>query len=179
MRLCASERPGRKFSMILPNSDGHSRVAFRWGWLAAACLALALGAASASAAEAENGKPHHTGGEASLVLPDLNQARFLNDRIGGRDLLFTGLIVSAIGLAFGLAVGHQLKQMPVHSSMSEVSELIYETCKTYLITQGKFLFVLWLFIGSVIIFYFKYLQSFENIKVAIILLFSVIGILGS
>jgi K(+)-stimulated pyrophosphate-energized sodium pump len=125
------------------------------------------------------GTPHHGGNEANLVLPDLNQARFLGDRIGGKDLLFTGLAVSALGLLFGLVVCRQLKELPVHSSMRDVSDLIYETCKTYLITQAKFLFFLWLFIGSIILFYFKYLQEFDWPKVSIILLFSVIGILGS
>ncbi len=119
------------------------------------------------------------GGEANLKLPDLNQARFLGDSIGGEGLLYSGLVVSAAGIAFGLVACGQLRKLPVHTSMSEVSELIYETCKTYLLNQGKFLFVLWLFIGSVIVFYFKYLQNFETLKVAMILLFSVIGILGS
>src|SRR6185437_232889 len=119
------------------------------------------------------------GGEANLKLPDLNQARFLGDSIGGKGLLYSGLVVSVAGIAFGLVVCAQLRKLPVHTSMSEVSELIYETCKTYLLNQGKFLFVLWLFIGSVIVFYFKYLQNFETLKVAMILLFSVVGILGS
>jgi K(+)-stimulated pyrophosphate-energized sodium pump len=132
-------------------------------------------AAEATAAD----EPLHAGGEASLVLPDLNDARFLNDSIGGRDLLVSGLVVGVLGIIFGLAVSGHLKRLPVHQSMREVSELIYETCKTYLVTQGKFLFVLWLFIGVVIVFNFKYLQNFETAKVGIILLFSVIGILGS
>lgn len=177
MQLSLPRRPGRESATNSATQCDKRRSGVGWAWLAGICLALVLSAAPAAAAEDE--KPHHGGGEASLVLPDLNEARFLGDRIGGRDLLYAGLLVSIVGLAFGLAVGHQLKNMPVHSSMSDVSELIYETCKTYLITQGKFLFVLWLFIGSVIVFYFKYLQNFETIKVGIILLFSIIGILGS
>lgn len=121
----------------------------------------------------------HAGGEASLKLPDLNQARFFGDRIGGKNLLYSGVVICLLGLGFGLTVCRQLKNAPVHSSMLEVSELIYETCKTYLLTQGKFLSILWLFIGAIIVFYFKYLLLFSALKVGVILSFSVIGILGS
>ncbi len=121
---------------------------------------------------------HHGGGEANLVLPDLNQATFLGG-IGGRTLLMAGLLVSALGLVFGLVIFTRLKNMPVHSAMLEVSELIYETCKTYLLTQGKFLLLLECFIGVIIIFYYGFLQGFDAFRVAIILLFSLIGISGS
>jgi K(+)-stimulated pyrophosphate-energized sodium pump len=124
-------------------------------------------------------QPHHSGGEANLKLPDLNGVKFLGDSIGGKDLLYSGLVVSVAGLIFGLIASSQLRRLPVHRSMLEVSELIYETCKTYLLTQGKFLALLWLFIGVIIVFYFKFLENFDNLKVGIILLFSVIGILGS
>src|SRR5580704_6541138 len=80
------------------------------------------------------------GGEANLVLPDLAQATFLGGT-SGRTLLMWGLVVCALGLLFGLATFTQLRNLPVHRSMLEISELIYETCKTYLITQGKFLLV--------------------------------------
>ena len=90
-----------------------------------------------------------------------------------------GMAVSALGLVFGLFIFNKLKNMPVHSSMREVSELIYETCKTYLATQGKFLMVLELFIAVIIVFYFGFLQGMEAYKVGVILLFSVIGIAGS
>ncbi|MEZ5351315.1 MAG: sodium-translocating pyrophosphatase [Bryobacteraceae bacterium] len=120
----------------------------------------------------------HGGGEANLVLPDLDQATFLGG-IGGRALLMVGLLVSGLGLLFGLSVSRQLKNMPVHSSMLEISELIYETCKTYLLTQGKFLLILELFIGAIIVIYFGFLLHFDAIKVVIILLFSLIGIAGS
>ena len=120
----------------------------------------------------------HSGGEASLVLPDLDQATFLGG-IGGRALLMLGLIVCVLGLVFGLAMYQNLRKLPVHSSMREISELIYETCKTYLITQGKFLLLLELFIGAIIVFYFGFLQHFDALKVLIILLFSLIGIGGS
>jgi len=135
-------------------------------------LTLLLGAPAFAAA----------GGEANLKLPDLNSVKFFGS-VGGKDLLFVGLAVSALGLIFGLIMYSQLKNMPVHKSMLDVSELIYATCKTYLVTQGKFLFVLWLFIAAVIGFYFGYLkgeaEGFSPFKVAVILGFSVVGILGS
>ncbi len=119
------------------------------------------------------------GGEANLLLPDLSQATFFGGAIDGRSLLEYGLIVVALGLLFGLVIYRQLKNMPVHQSMLEVSELIYETCKTYLVTQAKFLLILEIFIGIVIVFYFGVLEHFAFIKVLIILLFSVVGICGS
>jgi K(+)-stimulated pyrophosphate-energized sodium pump len=117
------------------------------------------------------------GGEANLVLPDLS----LVDVGGyhGRTLLFIGLGVSALGILFGLTILRQLKNLPVHRSMREVSELIYETCKTYLITQGRFIAILEIFIAIVIVLYFGLLSHLEPMRVAIILLFSVVGILGS
>jgi K(+)-stimulated pyrophosphate-energized sodium pump len=118
------------------------------------------------------------GGEANLKLPDLRSATFLNG-IDGHTLLLAGLVVSALGLVFGLIIFTRLRNMPVHDSMREVSELIYETCKTYLATQGKFLMLLEVFIAVIIVFYFGFLRSFEAYKVAIILVFSVIGITGS
>ncbi|MBC7925867.1 MAG: sodium-translocating pyrophosphatase, partial [Bryobacteraceae bacterium] len=121
---------------------------------------------------------HRGGGEANLILPDLDVATFLGG-IGGRSLLMSGLIVCGLGLVFGLAMFRHLKNLPVHQSMLEISELIYETCKTYLITQGKFLLLLELFIGTIIVFYFGALQHMDALKVFIILLFSLIGIGGS
>src|SRR3954454_3892951 len=118
------------------------------------------------------------GGEANLKLPDLRTATFLGG-INGHNLLLGGLVVSALGLVFGLMIFVRLRNMEVHSSMREVSELIYETCKTYLATQGKFLMLLELFIAVIIVFYFGFLQGFEAYKVGIILLFSVVGICGS
>ena len=118
------------------------------------------------------------GGEANLKLPDLSSVSFLNG-ITGHHLLLGGLVVSALGLLFGLMMFVRLRNMPVHTAMREVSELIYETCKTYLATQGKFLILLELFIAVIIVFYFGFLQGFEAYKVAIILLFSVVGISGS
>jgi K(+)-stimulated pyrophosphate-energized sodium pump len=119
----------------------------------------------------------HAGGEASLKLPDLGQAEFMG--VNGRVLLTGGLAVCVLGLLFGLVVYRQLKALPVHASMREISELIYETCKTYLLQQGKFLAILELFIGIIIVIYFGVLQHFEPFRVAIILAFSVLGIAGS
>ena len=119
------------------------------------------------------------GGEANLDLPNLDGASFLGGAIGGRSLLMFGLLFCVLGMAFGLVIYNRLKNMAVHKSMRDVSELIFETCKTYLATQGKFLILLECFIGAVIVFYFGFLQHFQAYKVAVILLFSVIGISGS
>ena len=117
------------------------------------------------------------GGEASLVVPDLGQVSF--GALSGRALLMWGLLVCVAGLVFGMVIFSQLRGLPVHASMREISELIYETCKTYLITQGKLLLVLEAFIGVIIVLYFGILLRFEAVKVLIILLFSLIGIGGS
>src|SRR6266540_3100133 len=117
-------------------------------------------------------------GEANLVLPDLGAVEFQG--INGRTLLMGGLLVCGLGLAFGLTIFRRLKNLPVHRSMLEISELIYETCKTYLITQAKFIAVLWAFIAVIIVLYFGVLtEGFTAAKVAIILAFSLVGIIGS
>jgi K(+)-stimulated pyrophosphate-energized sodium pump len=122
------------------------------------------------------------GGEANLVLPDLAQATFIGGT-NGRSLLMWGLLVCALGLLFGFVTYTQLRKLPVHRSMLEISELIYETCKTYLITQGKFLLLLWVFIAVIISAYFGWLAPSPGKSVGetlpIILLFSLIGIAGS
>ncbi len=118
------------------------------------------------------------GGEAALRLPDLHTALFLGT-IPGPTLLMVGLGVSALGFVFGIAMYTHLRNLPVHESMLEISELIYETCKTYLITQGKFLMILEIFIGAVIALYFGLLTATPAFQVVIILAFSVIGICGS
>lgn len=120
---------------------------------------------------------HEGGGEASLVLPNLGQVFFHG--INARTLLTAGLGVCILGLLFGLTIFTQLRTLPVHKSMREISELIYETCKTYLITQGKFILILEVFIGIIMLVYFGVLQHFAARKVAIILIFSLIGIGGS
>ena len=117
------------------------------------------------------------GGEANLKIPDLSQVSF--GGITGRSLLQWGLIVCFLGLGFGMVIFKQLKVLPVHQSMREISELIYETCKTYLIQQGKFLMILWVFIAIIVTFYFGVLQHFTGQQVSIILFFSLVGIGGS
>jgi K(+)-stimulated pyrophosphate-energized sodium pump len=118
------------------------------------------------------------GGEASLVLPDLSRVNFIGG-INGHTLLMIGLVVSALGMVFGLIIYQQLKNLPVHRSMLEISELIYETCKTYLITQGKFILILEAFIAVIIVLYFGVLSGLGINRVVIILLFSLVGIAGS
>jgi len=115
--------------------------------------------------------------EAELVLPDLGAVSFLG--VSGHNLLLCGLAVCALGMLFGLVIYGQVKGLPVHQSMKDISELIYETCKTYLITQGKFILILELFIGSIIWVYFFNLRHFALDKTVVILLFSLIGIAGS
>jgi K(+)-stimulated pyrophosphate-energized sodium pump len=131
---------------------------------------LFLGAPALFAEEA-------AGGEANLKLPDLSQVSFLG--IDGHKLLLYGIIICIFGLLFGLTIFTRLKNMEVHRSMREISELIYETCKTYLLTQGKFLLLLEIFIAVVIVLYFGVLLKMEFMRVAIIILFSLIGIAGS
>ena len=137
-----------------------------------------LGLAALVAAPAAFGQaPHPAGGEANLIIPDLGQVHVAG--ASGRTLLMLGLGVCVLGLVFGLVIYGQLKNLPVHASMREISELIYETCKTYLVTQGKFILVLEVFIGIIIVLYFGFLLHFEAMRVFIILLFSLIGIAGS
>jgi K(+)-stimulated pyrophosphate-energized sodium pump len=134
---------------------------------------MMLSAAAAMAQQA----PGTEGGEANLKLPDLSSVNFLG--IDGHKLLLFGILFCVFGLAFGLWIYQRLKNLPVHRSMREISELIYETCKTYLITQGKFILLLEAFIAVVIVLYFGLLLKYEAMRVIIILLFSVVGIAGS
>jgi K(+)-stimulated pyrophosphate-energized sodium pump len=118
------------------------------------------------------------GGEDSLKVPaELDTQLFFG--IPASHLLMMGLVVCVLGVVFGLVVYVQLERAPVHKSMREVSELIFETCKTYLVTQAKFLGLLWLFIGAVIVVYYGVLKGESAGIVLLILLFSVIGIAGS
>ncbi|MDP2957092.1 MAG: sodium-translocating pyrophosphatase [Longimicrobiales bacterium] len=140
--------------------------------------AAALAQAPASEAAVQTAEPAaHQGGEASLILPDLSQVQFLGT--DGRTLLMWGLLVVVGGLLFGLYIYRDLKGQPVHQSMAEIGDLIYETCKTYLLQQGKFLLLLEIFIGTIITFYYGFLMDFEPMRVVIILLFSLVGIGGS
>jgi K(+)-stimulated pyrophosphate-energized sodium pump len=129
--------------------------------------------------ESHNATATQPQSEANLVLPDLSSVSFLNGAISGQRLLVWGLLVCVLGLLFGLVIYVQLKNMAVHRSMREISELIYETCKTYLITQGKFIAVLWIFIAIVMVGYFGALMHYGVNRVVIIVLFSIVGILGS
>jgi K(+)-stimulated pyrophosphate-energized sodium pump len=122
-------------------------------------------------------QPEQVSGEANLQLPDLSSVSFLG--MDGHRLLMIGILFCIFGLGFGLVIYSRLKNLPVHRSMREISELIYETCKTYLVTQGRFLLFLWAFIAVIIFLYFGVLLKFEAARVIIILAFSVVGIAGS
>ena len=149
---------------------------------AAALLCLLLPAFAPTLAYAQT--EHAGGGEASLTLPDLTTVHFVNFfGLNGHALLSIGLLFCVGGLLFGLAIYVQLKSLPVHRTMLEISELIYETCKTYLVTQGKFILTLWAFIAVIISLYFGVLAPVQGHPIAvtlpIILLFSLVGIAGS
>ncbi len=145
--------------------------------LSAALVLVLLSSAAILARPAEEA----AGGEAGLRLPDLSQVTFLG--IDGHKLLLFGIVICVFGLLFGMTIFTKLKNLPVHRSMREISELIYETCKTYLVTQGKFLLLLWVFIAIVIVLYFGMLAPVPGksvlLTLPIILLFSLIGMGGS
>jgi K(+)-stimulated pyrophosphate-energized sodium pump len=144
--------------------------------ISAALVLVLLSGAALLARPAEE-----AGGEAGLKLPDLSQVTFLG--IDGHKLLLFGIVICILGLLFGMTIFTKLKNLPVHHSMREISELIYETCKTYLVTQGKFLLLLWVFIAIVIVLYFGMLAPVPGksvlLTLPIILLFSLIGMGGS
>jgi len=143
----------------------------RFPWMARAAGGLAAVVAMLAAM-----RPAHAD-EASLVLPDLSSVQFMGT--DGRTLLMAGMGVSVLGLIFGLMIYMQLSKLPVHRAMREISELIYETCKTYLITQIKFILMLELLIGAIMVVYFGVLRHMPFDKVALILICSLIGIAGS
>jgi len=150
---------------VIPSRSIVSLIATLFAWLAL------FAPATAQAQE------KHHGGEANLILPDLASVEVLG--MTGHSLLMIGLLVALAGIGFGVIALLQVKNLPTHKSMAEVSDIIWETCKTYLITQGKFLLILEALIGAIIVLYFGFLQGFEPLRVLIILAFSVIGILGS
>src|ERR1700693_4548037 len=156
---CFTRRVGTKFSAVV--------------------ALLTVGAATAFAQPAGES----VSGEASLKLPDLSQVSFLNGAIDGHKLLLIGILFCLFGLGFGMTIYMRLKNLPVHRAMREISELIYETCKTYLITQGKFILFLWAFIAVIIAAYFGWLSPVPGKSVGltlpIILGFSLVGIAGS
>ncbi|HSE14131.1 MAG TPA: sodium/proton-translocating pyrophosphatase, partial [Candidatus Deferrimicrobium sp.] len=130
---------------------------------AMAALVLVLLATAANASEAD------------LIIPDLARQSFLG--VNGHNLLLGGLVICILGIAFSLVQFSQIRNLPVHKSMLEISELIYETCKTYLITQGKFLAILWVFIAAIMVWYFS--REMGAFKIGVIVVFSIVGILGS
>jgi len=140
---------------------------------AAAGAFLSLATTTAFAA----GGDEAAAGEANLKLPDLSQVQFLG--VDGHKLLMLGILFCILGLLFGMVIYSGLKNLPVHRAMGEISQLIWETCKTYLITQGKFLLLLWAFIAVIILIYFKVLLGYPALRVLIILFFSLVGIAGS
>ena len=146
-------------------------------WFVLALFVVLTTTAEAAMRQQPESVPAHAGGgEASLVLPDLGQVSFLG--YNSRTLLVGGLGICVLGLLFGLVTYSRLQKLPVHRSMLEVSELIYETCKTYLVTQGKFILILEVFVGLIIALYFGLILHFPLFRVGIILLFSLVGIAG-
>src|SRR5690606_15379909 len=146
--------------------------------LAYLCTALAALLPGTALAQAEPGKVEvHAGGEASLVLPPLDGVHMLG--FSGSTLLTYGLVLSLFGAVFGIITLNQVRALPVHASMANVSNIIWETCKTYLLRQGKFLLLLEVFIGAIMVVYFGVLEGLEVTKVLIILAFSLVGIAGS
>jgi K(+)-stimulated pyrophosphate-energized sodium pump len=172
LQMCDHPRRGGFLMRALVPCDGLNL--FRTTLKSAAAVIALLFAAAAAQAQAPGEAP---GGEANLKLPDLSQVNFLG--IDGHKLLLFGILFCILGLVFGLVIYTRLKNLPVHRAMREISELIYETCKTYLITQGKFLLLLELFIAVVIVLYFGVLLHYEAARVIIIFSFSVLGIAGS
>src|SRR6202142_2887850 len=173
---------------LVSAGDWFGKSRFAKSLLAKRCLArtlttlatlLLMTAGTALAQPAEPGA--EAAGEAALKLPDLSSVSFLG--VDGHRLLMIGLLFCVFGLGFGMFIFMRLKNLPVHRSMREISELIYETCKTYLVTQGKFLMLLWVFIAVIISVYFGWLKPVPGKSVAltlsIILLFSLVGIAGS
>jgi K(+)-stimulated pyrophosphate-energized sodium pump len=138
-----------------------------------AALFASLGSLSTAAAQ----EHHSAGGEANLVLPDFSAVSMMG--VDGRTLLMSGLVVSGLGVVFAIVIYQQLRALPVHKAMLEISELIFETCKTYLETQVRFIMVLFGFIGTIMAVYYGVFVGFEITKVLVILVFSLIGIAGS
>ncbi|MDP1660978.1 MAG: sodium/proton-translocating pyrophosphatase, partial [Phycisphaerales bacterium] len=121
--------------------------------------------------------------ELDIVMPDFTgkvvPVKFLNNSFSGQQLLTLGLLVCVLGMGFAMAMYMKLKGMPVHKSMLDISELIYETCKAYLLRQGKFLLILWAFVAAAMLVYFKFLRHVDWGDMALIIIFSLIGIAGS
>ncbi|HZA94171.1 MAG TPA: sodium-translocating pyrophosphatase [Gemmatimonadales bacterium] len=153
---------------------GIARIFLLLGAVLAPIAPTAL--AAQEVAQGVGAPEHRPGGEVNLRLPDLNQGDFLG--FTGHEILLSGLLVCVLGLLFGLWSYNRVKNLPVHGSMAEISELIYVTCKAYMVQQGRLLLVLFGFIGTVIVIYFL-VTGLELPKIAVILLFSLIGMGGS
>ena len=138
---------------------------------------LALAGCTVAAQPGDGARP--PGGEANLRLPDLSLATFLGGAVDGRTLLLFGVLMSLVGLGFGLWSFLGLSRLPVHAAMREVSELIYSTCRAYLTQQGRFLMLLWGFTAAVIFVYFQFLVGTPLGQSLIILAFSLLGMAGS
>ena len=151
----AGRRAGLEWRM---KSNLFSRRFGRFAGVMAGLMLLAAGAAFAA--------PVQAGGEANLRLPDLTRRRCSFSGMNGHSLLMYGPLACILGMIFGLFMYVHLKGLPVHRAMQEVSQLIWETCKTYLINQGKFLLLLWSFIAVVILVYFAVLLHFSAARVA-------------
>ena len=153
--------------MKMPCTAGHRLRSFAWSALAGALAALAFPLQAAAS-------------ELDLQIPELDTSYSLfGTPVAGHTLLLVGLGVCVLGMMFGMLMFNQVKRMPAHKSMLDVSAIIYETCKTYLLQQGRLLMVLEVFIGACIVYYFGVLQHMTVAKVALILMWSVVGILGS
>ena len=179
--MLTSWRPSRAGRSGSPLSQGE-RAVFPKGSGPYRCrIAQTLIALTLLGATQAFAHPPEAAGEAGLRIPDLSQVQFLG--VDGHKLLMVGIVFCVFGLLFGLVIYSRLKNLPVHRAMKDVSQLIWETCKTYLITQGKFLALLWVFIAAIIVLYFGVLAPVPNKPVAttlpIILLFSIVGICGS
>ena len=184
-------RPSRLWTTLATGVSGTRLAVLTVFLLAALVMCVPASAADpvAAPAHAADAGGHQGGGEANLVLPRVGTEKFMG--IQGDHLLYYGIVVSLLGMAFGLMIYSQLKNMPVHKSMLDISELIYATCKSYMIQQGKFLMVLWAFIAVAVAWYFGWLipmgkdaagvaqQGMSIGKVALILAFSLVGIAGS
>ncbi|HXU10034.1 MAG TPA: sodium/proton-translocating pyrophosphatase, partial [Blastocatellia bacterium] len=163
--------------LIKSVKTGSARLTRLRRFFVLAVVAVIGNAATAFGQAREAAATHQPGGEANLKLPDLSQVKFMG--VDGHTLLLFGLVICVLGLLFGLAIYTHLKNLPVHKAMREISELIYATCQTYLRTQAKFIFQLWVLIAAVIVVYFAALEHVPTLKVVAIAGFSVVGILGS
>lgn len=177
--------PSTRFRPQTLVASGHARLALLLSTLCTWLFAHVGSAHATLYGEAAPSGEHHVT-EATLKLPDLSNLMLLGTN--GKTLLMGGLVVCALALLFGLVIFKELKNMPVHRSMREISELIYETCKTYLVTQGKFIMLLWVFIAVIMTAYFLNAYSDPSLNIAsgerylrvgMILIFSLVGIAGS